>query len=492
MARLPTVGGDNGNWGTVLNEFLQISLNTSGTLKNRALNVMDYGAIGDGSTNDSPAINATIAALPSMGGTILFPPGTYLIGSTITIDRDDVALVGGGGRSSATLQAANGLNAAMIATTQPTTGAQVRRGIRIEHLYLNGNSSQQSSGGAIDLIGTYHAVVNNCLIQYAKEYGIRINRASGQTSLPYAAYNLIHDVVISHGSSIGVDFGGSSDWNWLMNSLIDWHTDVGCIAVRSDSWWQRVSWCSFDANRVHMSMANAKGVSVDHCTFDRTVSQHVIIDGRADSSRGRGGNRFTNCTFHGVHNLAGSGTTAGSQFAIDIKNGADGNIFDGGGFVYVDDSLGFNMTVHEFGGSQNTHFTNFDFGTVGAVASGGVAVNDPQIDPTSNIIALTSRLAPPLQAVAYASSITVDTLDGEVVNVGALTGSITINAPTNAATGQKLTFIFTQDGVGGRTVTWNAVFKVAWTPTTTASKINTITFIYDGTSWIQIATAIGI
>ena len=33
MARLPTVGGDNGNWGTVLNEFLQVELNTDGTLK---------------------------------------------------------------------------------------------------------------------------------------------------------------------------------------------------------------------------------------------------------------------------------------------------------------------------------------------------------------------------------------------------------------------------------------------------------------------------
>jgi len=31
MARLPTVGGDDGNWGSVLNEFLEIEHNADGT-----------------------------------------------------------------------------------------------------------------------------------------------------------------------------------------------------------------------------------------------------------------------------------------------------------------------------------------------------------------------------------------------------------------------------------------------------------------------------
>lgn len=34
MARLPTVGGDAGNWGTVLNDYLAVSHNADGTLKN--------------------------------------------------------------------------------------------------------------------------------------------------------------------------------------------------------------------------------------------------------------------------------------------------------------------------------------------------------------------------------------------------------------------------------------------------------------------------
>lgn len=33
MAQLPTVGGNNNTWGTVLNEYLSVSLDTDGTLK---------------------------------------------------------------------------------------------------------------------------------------------------------------------------------------------------------------------------------------------------------------------------------------------------------------------------------------------------------------------------------------------------------------------------------------------------------------------------
>ena len=38
---LPTPGSDNGTWGTILNNFLLVSHNTDGTLKNTALQSSD-------------------------------------------------------------------------------------------------------------------------------------------------------------------------------------------------------------------------------------------------------------------------------------------------------------------------------------------------------------------------------------------------------------------------------------------------------------------
>lgn len=52
------------------------------------VNVRDYGALGDG-TDDLAAIHAAIAALPSYGGAVYFPPGEYGISDSITIDRKD-------------------------------------------------------------------------------------------------------------------------------------------------------------------------------------------------------------------------------------------------------------------------------------------------------------------------------------------------------------------------------------------------------------------
>ena len=51
MARLPSPGGDSGNWGTILNEYLAVSLNTDGTLKNSAVSAAG-GGVTDGDKGD--------------------------------------------------------------------------------------------------------------------------------------------------------------------------------------------------------------------------------------------------------------------------------------------------------------------------------------------------------------------------------------------------------------------------------------------------------
>lgn len=49
----------------------------------RVFNVRDYGAVGDGATDDSTAINSAItAASGAGGGTVFFPQGTYVVSST--------------------------------------------------------------------------------------------------------------------------------------------------------------------------------------------------------------------------------------------------------------------------------------------------------------------------------------------------------------------------------------------------------------------------
>jgi hypothetical protein len=62
-------------------------------------NVLTYGAIGNGTTDDSAAINAAVSAASALpGGTVYFPPGyTYLCNtSSISVSTSPIRLSGGG------------------------------------------------------------------------------------------------------------------------------------------------------------------------------------------------------------------------------------------------------------------------------------------------------------------------------------------------------------------------------------------------------------
>ena len=49
------------------------------------LNVRDYGAYGDGVHDDTAAIQRAISALPQAGGTVVVPPGTYMVDAVKSI-----------------------------------------------------------------------------------------------------------------------------------------------------------------------------------------------------------------------------------------------------------------------------------------------------------------------------------------------------------------------------------------------------------------------
>jgi len=76
--------------------------NTPRTLAQRfadVTNVLDFGAVGNGWTDDATAIQSAIDYASSIrnGGTVYFPPGIYAVGSALTVSHSWVTLVGAGG-----------------------------------------------------------------------------------------------------------------------------------------------------------------------------------------------------------------------------------------------------------------------------------------------------------------------------------------------------------------------------------------------------------
>jgi hypothetical protein len=53
----------------------------------QTVSVKDFGAVGDGVADDAVAVQAAIDSVETLGGNLVFPPGKYLFGSQVTINR---------------------------------------------------------------------------------------------------------------------------------------------------------------------------------------------------------------------------------------------------------------------------------------------------------------------------------------------------------------------------------------------------------------------
>lgn len=92
--------------------------------------------------------------------------------------------------------------------------------------------------------------------------------------------------------------------------------------------------------------------------------------------------------------------------------------------------------------------------------------------------------------VASAASITPNFTDAGAYISTTLTQNLTINDRASDAippvVGQQVTFLLKQDGTGGWTTTWNAIYKTTYSDTgNTAGKRASVKFVYDGTNWVQ-------
>jgi hypothetical protein len=66
------------------------------SLTQEVFNVKAFGAIGDGLLDDTQAVQAAINAVPTTGGIVVFPAGTYRISAPLTIATNSVTLAGMG------------------------------------------------------------------------------------------------------------------------------------------------------------------------------------------------------------------------------------------------------------------------------------------------------------------------------------------------------------------------------------------------------------
>jgi len=190
--RAPTSAGDS------------IAVQDAGS---QVFNVRDYGAKGDGRTDDSEAINAAINAARVNGGTVLLSAATYAVGSTVNLTHGHLNFIGSGEHATVLrwMGAANGtvLSMSSLAYSE-VKGFQVNcnstAGIGIDATATN------SSGVSIQNIFE-HLHVGNCL--GTPGYDIHVGSPTNQQ----VSEVLFHEILLGPAATNGIYQEGTQTVN---------------------------------------------------------------------------------------------------------------------------------------------------------------------------------------------------------------------------------------------------------------------------------------
>ena len=120
------------------------------------VDVKANGAAGDGSTDDASVINLCITAITSTGGIVFFPPGIYVVGSSITILSKVTLLGSGRGATIIRAKSSTAVDVVKTANFGTLTGSNTDAGafkFALRGLSIDGNKAASSTGNGVTIYG---------------------------------------------------------------------------------------------------------------------------------------------------------------------------------------------------------------------------------------------------------------------------------------------------------------------------------------------------
>lgn len=308
-------------------------------------NVKSYGAAGDGTTNDTAAINAAIAAAAAKvnGGTVYFPAGKYKTTATINITSNGIMLVGDGSLASQIAYAGAG-DAVYFYTSSTTTA-----------LYM---------GGMVDMSIYNYANCTNLLRLKNCDGHIfeRVNIGTGgKGTTPETYWTSTNGVLMEGQASSGLTSGTSPFYKVRMNNcVVDGHNTMANGVIMGTS-------LGFIQGVYLMNMTVAGATSNGYLA--QNIGGGIMIECEGLTC----GNGFG--TYPGTNMLVKGFMIESCMFDSCGTSGM--NILDNGGYIY---GLQVSNTWSGSNGNQGLYmacqgkgfqFSNCDFGNNGRE---GVAV----------------------------------------------------------------------------------------------------------------------
>ncbi len=206
------------------------------------VNVTDYGAQGNGSADDAPAIQQAIDAVAE-GGVVYLPAGTYLLGtsaggvetfpdgspiqSALIVGKNNIVIKGAGAGSSTVLQ--------LMPNTKMRTLSVTASGVIVERLIVDGNKEHRDGsvpwpgGDVVDALvygssQSSYVTIRFCTVRNGIEDGIGLWQSPN-------AY--VHDCTSEHNGTpqagaVGIAISGTnSSGARLTNNVIRNNSSAG-------------------------------------------------------------------------------------------------------------------------------------------------------------------------------------------------------------------------------------------------------------------------
>jgi hypothetical protein len=192
------------------------------------IDVRDYGAVGDGATDDKVAIQAAITASPSTGGVVYLPPGTYRLTGALVL-KSNLVLAGAGSMMSV-LQG-NGTMSLLVQYTSDNGTTLTDVTIRDLGFDLNGyNTADYAYGIAINTTTVRRIrIIGNRFFDSNYPGDATVKQREWILMLP-AEDVWIADNDLAHGGRIhfGGGTGGLATRNvWVTHNKLDFVNDNG-------------------------------------------------------------------------------------------------------------------------------------------------------------------------------------------------------------------------------------------------------------------------
>jgi len=232
--------------------------------------VKDYGAIGDGITDDSAAIQAALNA----DNSVFLPPGVYRLGSRLTIARSQMSLIGAG-PASTSLLIDEALKGGCLFVNGPSTLEDIEiRGLKIDGSknpaqligmqILNARRVRLSQLTALDLSGLVH-------LEGVENF--QIHDIAGSNLIEFISMNTIRHGTISDIRVVGVDEG------FDFFNCEDVAVSGAVLSAREPTVIKPAEWA------VAVDLSSSRRISITHCEFS---GHHYSIKLKHDTEKVRG------------------------------------------------------------------------------------------------------------------------------------------------------------------------------------------------------------